>query len=152
MLQNVRCFVHFALQMCFAPQRRASFWTSKLQKVARECGVLCILTCKCASRHSRVAFWNIWTSKMAPALTFDLQNSRVASELPKWLRRWGVLYILTCKCASRHSRVAFWNIWTSKMAPTLRCFVHFDLQMCFAPQPRAIFHTSAEHLPPHPPL
>ena len=25
------------------------------------------------------------------------------------------------------------------MAPTMWCFVHFDLQMCFAPQPRAIF-------------
>ena len=33
----------------------------------------------------------------------------------------------------------FLNIGTSKIAPTMRCFAHFDLQMCFAPQPRAIF-------------
>ena len=44
--------------------------------------------------------------------------------------------------ASRHSRVAFLNIGTSKMAPALRCFVHFDAQMCLAPQSRGIL----EHL------
>ena len=50
-----------------------------------------------------------------------------------------VLCILTCKCAFRHSRVQFLCIATSKMAPALRCFLHFDLQMCFSPQRRAIF-------------
>ena len=33
----------------------------------------------------------------------------------------------------------FLNIGTSKMGPGSWCFVHFDLQMCFAPQRRAIF-------------
>ena len=61
------------------------------------------------------------------------------SERPKWVRDRCVFHILTYKCASRHSRVAFWNIGTSKMAPGSWCFVHFDLQMCFAPQRRAIF-------------
>ena len=54
-------------------------------------------------------------------------------------RACGVLHILTWKCASRHSRVPFLNIGTSKMAPTMWCFAHCDLQMCFAPQRRAIF-------------
>ena len=54
-------------------------------------------------------------------------------------RECGVFHILTYKYASRHSRVPFLNIGTSKMAPPMWCFVHFDLQMCFAPQPRAIF-------------
>ena len=66
-----------------------------------------------------------------------------ASQLPKWLRRCGVFYILTYKCAFRHSGVQFLNIGTSKMAPRMWCFVHFDLQMCFAPQRRGIFHLSA---------
>ena len=61
------------------------------------------------------------------------------SQRPKWLRAWGVLYILTYKCAARHSGVPFLQIETSKMAPRLWCFVHFDLQMCFAPQRRANF-------------
>ena len=31
-------------------------------------------------------------------------------------------------------------------------FDTFDLEMCFAPQRRAIFHLSSSQLPPHPPL
>ena len=53
-------------------------------------------------------------------------------------RECGVFHILTYKYASRHSGVAFLNIGTSKMSPGSWCFVHFDLQMCFAPQPRGI--------------
>ena len=82
-------------------------------------GVLNILTCKCASRHSGVQFFDIKPPKSGPYPSvfphFDL------------------------KCASRHSRVPFLNIGTSKIGPRLWCFVHFDLKMCFAPQPRAIF-------------
>ena len=51
----------------------------------------------------------------------------------------GVLYILTWKCASRHNGVHFFDISTSKSGPNLVCFVHFDLEMCFAPQRRALF-------------
>ena len=34
----------------------------------------------------------------------------------------------------------FFDIATSKSVPALRCLVHFDLEMCFAPQRRAPFH------------
>ena len=61
------------------------------------------------------------------------------SERPKVVRSWGVLYILTSKCASRHNGVHFFDIATSKSAPMLKCFIHFDLEMCFAPQRRALF-------------
>ena len=54
-----------------------------------------------------------------------------------WSRH--VLYILTCKCAFRHSGVQFFDIWRDKSAPKPSCFVHFDLQTCFSPQRRAIF-------------
>ena len=162
------------------------FSTSERQKVARACGVLHILTWKCASRHSRVPFLNIGTSKMAPTLavfehfhfqmrfapqpraifqhpSFKNGSDTVSfwacslpnvlrataachfstSELQKWLRHCQFCDICTSKCASCHSPVPFFNIGTSKMAPTMRCFVHFDLQACFAPQRRAIFHLSA---------
>ena len=46
----------------------------------------------------------------------------------------------------------FFDIATSKSGPKLRCFVHFDFKMCFAPQRRAIFHLSSGQLAPHPPL
>ena len=31
------------------------------------------------------------------------------------------------------------DIWTSKNGPYMVCFVHFDLETCFAPQRRALF-------------
>ena len=57
------------------------------------------------------------------------------SQLPKVVRTWCALYILTWKCASRHNGVHFFDISTSKSGPTLRCFV----EMCFAPRRRALF-------------
>ena len=116
---RVWCFPHFELQICFAPQPRGILEHGNFQNGSANV-VFCAL--KFANVLRATAAWHFGTS-----------------ELPKWLRQCGVLCILTCKCASRHSRVAFWNIGTSKMAPPMWCFVHFDLQMCFAPQPRAIF-------------
>ena len=59
--------------------------------------------------------------------------------LQKWSESIVFFNILTCKCASRHNGVHFFDISTSKGGPTLVCFVHFDLQMCFAPQRVALF-------------
>ena len=61
------------------------------------------------------------------------------SEPPKVAPTCGALYILTSKCASRHNGVHFFDISTSKSGPKLVCFVHFDFDMCFAPQGRALF-------------
>ena len=96
-----------------------TFSTSEPPKVVRAWCVLYILTWKCASRHNGIHF--------------------STSQLPKVVRAWCVLYILTWKCASRHNGVHFFDIATSKSGPTLVCFVHFDLEMCLAPQLRALF-------------
>ena len=48
-------------------------------------------------------------------------------------------FFLTWKFASRHNGVHFLDSSTSKSGPTLRCFVHFHFEMCFAPQRRALF-------------
>ena len=112
-------FPHFDLKMCFAPQPRAIFEHRNFQN-GSEIVVFC-------------AFWLENVLRATAACHFW------TSELPKWLRECGVLCILTWTCASRHSRVPFFNIGTSKMGPRMWCFVHFDLNMCFAPQPRAIF-------------
>ena len=130
---NVVCFVHFDLEMCFAPQRRALLRHLNFQKWSAPGVFLCILTWKCASRHNGVHFFNISTSK----------SGRTPSVF---------LCILTWKCASRHNGVHFCDISTSKSGPNVVCFVHFDLDMCFAPQRRAIFHLSSGQLAPHPPL
>ena len=43
--------------------------------------------------------------------------------------------------------VRFFNTSTSKIGPRMVCFVPFDLEMCFAPQRRAIFHLSSGQMP-----
>ena len=50
------CFVHFELETCFAPQRRALFRHLNFQKWSRA-GAVYILTSKCASRHNGVQFF-----------------------------------------------------------------------------------------------
>ena len=115
--------------MCFAPQRRALFWDLNFQKWSEP---LVFLT-----------FWLPNVLRATTACTFS------TSQLPKVLRPWCVLYILTSKCALRHNGMHFFNISTaksgpelistSKSGPELRCFVHFDFDMCFAPQRRALF-------------
>jgi len=193
MLQNPHVLLTF--DKVHNPLRLPRKTTSEPPKVERTCSVLYIFTSKCASRHNRVHFFDIATSKSGPRMvcfvhfhfevcfapqrgalfrhrnfqkwfengvlcTFSLRNVLRAtmactfstSQLPKVVRGCGVLYILTCKCASRHNGVHFFDISTSKSAPRPRCFAHFDLQMCFAPQRRAIFHLSSGQLAPHPPL
>ena len=112
------CFVHFDFEMCFAPQRRALFRHLNFQKWS-ENGVLC-------------TFWLRNVLRATTACTFS------TSQLPKVVREWCALYILTSKCASRHNGVHFFDISTSKSGPRMVCFVHFDFEMCFAPQRRAI--------------
>ena len=46
--------------------------------------------------------------------------------------------MLTWTSASRHSGVQFFDIRTWKCAPSMWCFVHFDFEMCFPLQRRAI--------------
>ena len=113
------CFVHFHLEMCFAPQRRALFRHRNFQKWSGA-GVFCTFSLGNVLRATT-------------ACTFS------TSQLPKVVRSWCVLYIFTWKCASRHNGVHFFDIPTSKSGSTLVCFVHFYLEMCFAPQRRALF-------------
>ena len=129
---NMWCFVHFDLEMCFAPQRRALFQHLNCQRWSGA-GVFC-------------TFWLGNVLRATTARTFS------TSQLPKVVREWCVLCILTSKCASRHNGVHFFDIATSKSGPSMVCFVHFHFQLCFAPQRRAIFHLSSGQLAPHPPL
>ena len=97
-------------------------------------------------------------TKPSCLLTFDKVHNplrlprETRSERPKVVRTWCVLYTLTSKCASRHNGVRFFDISTSKNGPSMVCFVHFDSDMCFAPQRRALFHLSSGQMAPHPSL
>ena len=83
--------------MCFAPQRRALFRHLNFQKWCGN-GVFCTFSLGNMLRATT-------------ACTFS------TSQLPKVVRSWGVLYILTWKCVSRHNGVQF---FISHMASWLR--------------------------------
>ena len=68
-----------------------------------------------------------------------MKRSEATSERPKVLRTPQFFALLTWKYASRHNDVHFFDIWTSKSGPRMVCFVHFDFDMCFALQRRALF-------------
>ena len=105
--------------MCFSPQRRAIFQHLNFKM--------------CSETVSFLAFW------LGNALLATAACNFSTSELQKVLRDRQFFNILTWTCAFRHSGMQFFNIWTSKNAPRMLCFVHFDLKMCFSPQRRAIF-------------
>ena len=151
MLRNPHVFAHFwEGAQSLAPATRKQHLN--LQKSRKTCGDLYILTSKCASRHHGVHFfWHLNFQKWSDNgvfCTFWLRNVLGAttactfstSQLPKVVRPWCVLYILTWKCASRHNGVHFFDISTSKSGPRMACFAHFDFEMCSTPpQRRAIF-------------
>ena len=72
-------------------------------------------------------------------LTFDKVLNPTTSERPKVLRTPQFSTLLTWKCASRHNGINLFYIATSISGPRMACFVRFDLEMCFAPQRRALF-------------
>ena len=119
------------------------FW--KCYKTLTSCSLLkrCTIPCAChAKRHLNVKKWSehvvILTCWLRNVLRATTACTFSTSQLPKVVREWCVLYILTSKCASRHNGVQMFDISTSKSGPRMVCFVHFDFEMCFAPQRRAI--------------
>ena len=93
--------------MCFAPQWRALFRNLNFQKWSEP---LVFLT-----------FWLPNVLRATTACTFS------TSELPKVVRTPSVLTFWL-------PNVHFFDISTAKSGPELVCFVHFDFEMCFAPQ------------------
>ena len=120
-----RCFAHFDLQMCFSLRRRAIFRHRNVKKCSEP-----------------VSFFTFW---LANVLLATAACNFSTSKLQKVVRTCCVLYILTWKCASRYSGVQFFHIPTSKNGPNMRCFEHFDLQMCFSLQQRLNFKKWSEH-------
>ena len=115
--------------MCFAPQRRALFWHLNLEKWSEPLVVCIHFDLKmCFAPQRRALFRHLNCQKWSAPLvfcTFWLGNVLRAttactfstSQLPKVVRTWCVLYILTSKCASRHNGVQF---FISHLASWLR--------------------------------
>ena len=120
--------------MWFSPQRRAIFQHLNFKSAPS-------LTCfvhfdlnMCFSPQRRAIFQHLNFKKRSEPdvfCTFWLENVLLA----------------TMACNFSTSQIS-----TSKSAPNLPCFVHFDLRMCFLPQRRAIFDFSSDHMTLHLPL
>ena len=119
----------FSLGNVLRATTACTFSTSQLPKLVRRWGVLYILIWKCASHHNGVHFFRhrifqkcsdaevfctFWLGNVLRATTACTFST---SQLPKVVREWCVLYILTSKCASRHNGVQF---FISHLASLLR--------------------------------
>ena len=140
---NLVCLVHFDLEMCFAPQRRALFPHLNFQKWSKR-EVLFVFspanvlraTTACTFSTSQLPkvlqSWNVlciltwkFASRHNGVHFFRISTSKSGpktSKLPKMLQSWSVLGILTWKFASRHNGVHFFRISTSKSGPNVKCF------------------------------
>ena len=64
---------------------------------------------------------------------------KATSEPSKVVRARGAFNIFTWNRALRHNCVHFFDMSTSKSAPRIVSFVHFDFEMCFVPQHSTLF-------------
>ena len=131
---KLRCFLHFDLAMCFAPQRRALFRHLNFQKWS-EHGVLCILTSKCASCHNGVHFFDISTSKSGLSMVcfiplgFEMCFAPQRRALFRHLNfqkcyENGVLSTFRLRHASRHNVVQFFISHLARWLRTRRFSEH----------------------------
>ena len=118
------CFYHFHLDMCFAPQRRALFHHLSFQK----CSGAAEMCFPPHNRHNRALLAHL--------------NCKECSRTEALCTFWLVLCTTTpclLKVLRATTACAFSNVSTSESTPNRLCFYHFDLDMWFASQPRALF-------------
>ena len=104
---------------------------------------ICIFADSLQMSHTCHRFWKCYKT-----LTFCSLWTRceTTSKPPKVARTCGLLYILTSKCALRHN--CTFSSQLPKSCPSMVCFVHFDFEMCFAPQRRDFFDISTSNSGP----
>ena len=135
-----KCIFADPLHMSHACQR---FWTC--YKPLTFCSPLtrCTIPCACqAKRHLNVQSW----SEHVLVLTFWLGNVLRATTLrtfrhvnwQKWSEH-GVFLTFWLGNVLRATTACTFSTSQLVSGPKLRCFVHFDFGMCFAPQLRALF-------------
>ena len=82
--RHCQCFVAFWLANVLRATAACHFWTSELQKLLRDCCVLCILTCKCASRHSGVPFFICLLNSYLRTRRFSEATFRTSGTTNHW--------------------------------------------------------------------
>ena len=126
-----------------ATLRKSPPWSPNTCLLYRACHAKSIFPDPLQVPHACHPFWNCYKTLMFCSLLTRCTNLVLATQNDIWTSKSApypsVFCLLTSKCASRHNGVHFFNISTSKSALHVVCFVHFDLEMCFAPQWRALF-------------
>ena len=113
------------------------FWLRNVLRATTACTFLTLFRHLNLQKWSETAsFYHFWLGNVLRATTARTFST---SEPPKVVRDRQFLPLLTWKCASRHNGAHFFDISTSKSGPRMVCFINFDLEMCFAPQRRALF-------------
>ena len=117
---------------CASGHNGVHFSRSQLPKVVRGWSVLYILTWKCFAPQRRALF-DISTSKSAPKLRcFSHFHVEMCFGNGMFCAFWlGNVLRTTPACTFRHLNFQKAPKLTSKSAPKLRCFSHFDVEMCF---------------------
>ena len=128
---NVACFLHFDLETRVEPQRRAlfqnlcavcAFWLGNVLRAQRRT-LLQHLNFQEWSEHEVLCtFWLRSVLRATTACTFS------TCQLPKVLRAWCALCILTWKCDSRHQTSCNFSslIWPHGSAPAALASLLFD--------------------------
>ena len=128
--------------MCFAPQRRALCRRLNFQKCS-EPGVFCTFWLGNVLRATAAYTFSTSWSEHLVLLTFWLGKMCFAPQRRALFRRLNFQ-----KCSEpgfwlgnvlRATAAYTFDISTSKSVPILVWFVHFDLEICFAPTQRALF-------------
>ena len=132
--------------MCFAPQRRALFRHLNFQKWSGA-GVFCTFWLRNVLRATTASTFS--TSQLPKVVRtwlvlyiLTLKCTFSTSQLPKAVRTCGVFNILTSKCASRHNPMHFFDITAFKSAPNVRCFQLFTCKC-------ASRHNGVQFFTPH---
>jgi len=120
---HAKCIFPDPLHMSHTCHR---FWNCC--KTLAFCSILtrCAIPCACdAKRHLNVqkcsvplSFLHVWLQNVLRATTVCTFST---CQLPKMLRDRQLLTLLTLTCASGHNGVHFFDMSTSKSAPTLKC-------------------------------
>ena len=110
---------HFEVKMYKANQVRTTFGSCDVEKVHA-------VVARSTFRSQNVQ------SKPGPDHFWKLRRRKSA-------RCCGAKHISKSKCTKQTRSGPLLEVATSKSGPDLVCFVHFDFEMCFAPQQRALF-------------
>ena len=134
---SMRCFSHFDFEMCFAPHPSALFRPpTSISAPKLRCFYKCNPSQEINAWTSQQLWWTclLYCACHGKCIFADLLQMPHACH-----HFWTCCKTLTLCSLLALAPATPNDIWTSKSGPSMRCFSHFDFEMCFAPQRSALF-------------